>query len=450
MNLLPLILAKRAGYELDETQIHTFVNAVSTGATPDYQISAFLMAVFFKGMTRNERVALTRAMAESGETLDWSALSAPTADKHSTGGVGDKISLILAPLAVALGMAVPMLSGRGLGFTGGTLDKLESIPGFSTDLDRAAFAKQMAEIGCGLIGQSGSIAPADRKLYSLRDVTGTVESLPLIVSSILSKKIAAGPASLVIDLKVGRGAFMRDLASAQALGTALRETAHDFGRRCTVLFTAMDAPLGLTVGNRPEVVESLEVLAGNGPEDIRDLTLALTSEMALLAGLSATAHEAWSRATAALDDGSALRIFGDIVLAQGGRLDLQAKGWGMPAAAHRAVLTAPVAGHLVDPDARKVGRIAVDLGAGRQRAEDEVDGSAGIIFARPWGASLARGEEIAFIEGADPARVDRAAEALGDVLEVAADPPTPASLFLGILDDAGYHSWQRPDISRRS
>ncbi|MBN2172455.1 MAG: thymidine phosphorylase [Candidatus Krumholzibacteriota bacterium] len=438
MSLLPSILAKREGRALDETQIRAFVTGVTDGSLPDYQISAFLMTIFFRGMDRGETVMLTRAVAESGAVLDWSDLDRPTADKHSTGGVGDKLSLVVAPLAAVLGVAVPMLSGRGLGFTGGTLDKLEAIPGLRTRLDHAAFRRQVSALGCAFVGQSEDLAPADRRLYALRDVTGTIESTPLIVSSILGKKLAAGPRSLVIDLKVGRGAFMPDLAAAKALGRALRETAAAFDRPCSVIFSAMDAPLGRAVGNGPEVAEALAVLAGRGPAGVRDLSVELAAEMLRLAGASSDREAARAAAAAALDDGRALARFGEVVDAQGGRLGEPAAGWGLPAPAHRRAVTAAAAGHLPAPDAGRVGWLAVELGAGRRMAEDGVDPTAGIVFRRDWGERVAAGEELAVVEGCDAARVERAAEGLARILAPRPEPEPAPPLVLARLDEHGF------------
>jgi pyrimidine-nucleoside phosphorylase len=416
VNLLPLILAKRSGDRLSTGQIEEFVSSVARGDSPDYQVSALLMAIFCRGMDSEETVELTRAMAASGRQYDWYALRQPTVDKHSTGGVGDKVSLVLAPLVAALGAAVPMLSGRGLGFTGGTLDKLESIPGLRTRLDDGEFRRQMAELGCAFIGQSDGIAPADRKLYSLRDVTGTVESLPLIVSSILSKKIAAGPASLVIDLKVGRGAFMKELPEARELGQALRETAAAFGRRCSVLYTRMDAPLGFCVGNGPEVEESLELLQGGGEPGLRDLILALAVEMLFLARSDTSRTALLDECRAALVDGRALERFRAVVEAQGGRIDTDEPRGGLPAPAQVVELRAAEKGYLPHPDAEAVGRLAVALGAGRARAEDAVDPTAGMRFEKSWGEPVAAGELLARVMGGDRGRVDRVAEALAELI----------------------------------
>jgi len=441
VSLLPLILAKRDGRALSAEQIDGFVAALSRDELPDYQISALLMAIFFRGMSREETVTLTRAMAESGEMHDWDGLSRPTADKHSTGGVGDKLSLIVAPLAAAVGLAVPMLSGRGLGFTGGTLDKLDAIPGWDGTLGHAAFERQIRELGCAIIGQSEAIAPADRRLYALRDVTGCVESLPLIVSSILSKKLAAGPRSLVIDLKVGRGAFMTELHRARELGLALRETALAFGRRSSVLFTRMDAPLGRVVGNGPEVEEALDVLAGKGPADVRDLSRALTLEMAVLAREDEDRPALLREIDAALDGEQALETFLAMVAAQGGRLDRDAPGWGLPVAPHRLGFRARRDGVLLPPDARRVGELAVALGAGRSVATDGVDPTAGIRFGQAWGAALRRGDEVGVVEGRDRARVERAAAALEEIVTLGEEPTGETGLFLGLLDEQGFHPY---------
>ncbi|MCB9513760.1 MAG: thymidine phosphorylase [Candidatus Latescibacteria bacterium] len=442
MNLLPLIVAKRRGEALSAAAIDAFVAAVSDGSAPDYQISALLMAIVFQGMTEAETTALTRAMAASGEQHDWSTLPRPTVDKHSTGGVGDKLSLVLAPLVACLGAAVPMLSGRGLGFTGGTLDKLESVPGLATRLDTARFRRLVETLGCAFIGQSEGIAPADRRLYALRDVTGTVESLPLIVSSILSKKIAAGPSALVIDLKVGRGAFMPDLEAARALGAALRHTAGAFGRRCEVVYTRMDAPLGRAVGNRPELLEAIQLLRGQGPATLRELVLALAVPMLRLAR-GGDPNALAAECDAALDDGRALARFAEVLAAQGGRMDVTRDDAGLPAPAATEILRAAADGVLPAPDARVVGELCVALGAGRARAEDAVDPAAGIVFLEDWGAPVRAGQAIARVEASDASRAARCAEALAPLLTpdpVAAPAPAP---LLGVEDERGFRALGR-------
>lgn len=438
MSFLDTILTKRDGGAVGAREIADFVAGVSDESIPDYQISAFLMAVLCRGMNSEETAALTGAMASSGAMLDWDELGRPSADKHSTGGVGDKISLILAPLASACGLAVPMLSGRGLGFTGGTLDKLEAIPGFQTGLSIESFRRQVENIGCGIISQSAEIAPADKKLYALRDVTGTVESLPLIVSSIMSKKIAAGPANLVIDLKVGRGAFMDNLEAAKELGTALRDTALTFGRACSVLFTAMDAPLGFAVGNWAEVEESVDILKGEGPEDCRRLSIVLVAEMLFLAGVRKDRRTALSLARRALDDGQALKVFMDMVSAQGGSLDPGAERCGLAAPPYCQCVEMRSSGMLAAPQAADVGWIAVRLGAGRTLAGEEVDPRAGIRFLRDWGEDISKGDLIACVEGSDRERVGRAAEELQTVLAGAAPEPFESGAVLAVLDEAGW------------
>lgn len=439
MNALPLILAKREGRALDPVALRAFARAVAAGEVPDYQTSALLMAIYCRGMAADETVALTGAMAESGHLHDWSKLARPTVDKHSTGGVGDKLSLVVAPLVAELGAAVPMLSGRGLGFTGGTLDKLEAIPDFRTRLTAADFEAQVARLGCAFIGQSETIAPADRRLYALRDVTGTVESLPLIVSSILSKKIAAGPRALVIDLKVGEGAFMRDLTQGRALGAALRETASAFGLRCSVLYTRMDVPLGRTVGNRPELQEALELLGGGGPAVTRDLVLALAVLMLELAhGTARPALLADCRA--ALAEGRALDRFLAVVAAQGGRLAAERRDWGLPAPAATATVVASASGYLAAPGAAATGLLAARLGAGRARTDDGVDPAAGLVFLKDWGEFVAAGEAIAHIEGSDSARVEVAAAELTALLELLPEPPAAVPILLGLECDDGFRA----------
>jgi pyrimidine-nucleoside phosphorylase len=312
-----LIRKKRDGAELTDEELRFFIGGTTDGSIPDYQVSAMLMALFWRGMSDAELAVWADAMLHSGQVLDLSSIDKPKVDKHSTGGVGDKISIVLAPAVAACGVAVPMVSGRGLGHTGGTLDKLESIPGFNVHLSDEDFRRQVAELGVCLIGQTESIAPADKRLYALRDVTGTVESIPLIASSIMSKKLAEGIDGLVLDCKVGRGAFMKTRPDARALAKAIRVIGQAAGKQVSVLITAMDAPIGNNVGNAVEMAESIEVLKGGGPEDTRALTARLGGEMLFLGGVC-DAVEGTKRIEAALDDGSALDVFRSIVEAQGG------------------------------------------------------------------------------------------------------------------------------------
>ncbi len=438
MSFVSTIVAKREGRALESSAIADFVRGVTDGSLPDYQISALLMAILLRGMDAAETRALTVAMADSGRRYDWSDLDRPSADKHSTGGVGDKVSLILAPLAAACGLAVPMLSGRGLGFTGGTLDKLESIPGFETRLPEDRAREILRNEGLCLMGQTEELAPADRKLYALRDVTGTVESLPLIVSSILSKKLAAGPGALVIDLKVGRGAFMTDMPRARSLGEALRDTAAALGLPCSVIFSAMEHPLGRMVGNGPEVEESLEILAGGGPADLRELTLQLTAEMLHLAGLADSSQAGYEQSRMALDGGKALERFLSLVKAQGGRLKVKAEAWGLPRPDTILQIHADRDGFMPAPNARRVGIIALHLGAGRLRAEDPVDARAGIRFHRGWGEPVKKGDLLASVEGSDATLAEKAAEELREELVPESVAATQTPLVLARLDEDGF------------
>ena len=313
-----LIERKRDGGRLEDSEWHELIRAYAAGSVPDYQMSALLMAIFFRGLDRGETNALTDSMIESGGRLDLSHLGIARIDKHSTGGVGDKVSLILAPLMASLGVAVPMMSGRGLGHTGGTLDKLESIPGFRTNLSLAEAARQVEAIGCALIGQTREIAPADRKLYALRDATSTVEAIPLIAASIMSKKLAEGLTGLVLDVKQGSGAFMPDPQRAQTLARAMIQLGADRGCPVVALLTAMDRPLGFACGNAIEVRESIDALSGTGPSDLMEVTYALGAEMLMLAGVASSAAEAWRMMRSAIGSGRALAKFAEIIAAQGG------------------------------------------------------------------------------------------------------------------------------------
>jgi pyrimidine-nucleoside phosphorylase len=334
MNILEIIEAKKQGLELSAEQVRFAVDGFTADEFPVYQMSAFLMAVWFRGMTPDETAALTGAMLESGEQLDTGRLSGPTADKHSTGGVGDKVSLLLAPLAAACGLKVPMLSGRGLGHTGGTLDKLEAIPGYRIHMDNAGFLDTVEKVGCAIIGQSGSIAPADGRIYALRDVTATVDCVPLITGSIMSKKLAAGPRTIIIDLKTGSGAFMRGLDQARQLAEALVQTGRRYGRSMSVVFSDMDQPLGVAVGHAHETIEALAALRPDGrskaPGDLVDLTVDLTAEMVRVAGLRPDREQSYRLVEEVWDSGRAFTVMQQWVTAQGGRLEITARTSGWP------------------------------------------------------------------------------------------------------------------------
>jgi thymidine phosphorylase len=396
-----VIVAKRDGHALDDSQIDWVVDAYTRGVVADEQMSALAMAILLNGMDRREIARWTAAMIASGERMDFSTLSRPTADKHSTGGVGDKITLPLAPLVAACGVAVPQLSGRGLGHTGGTLDKLESIPGWRASLTNDEMMRQLEEVGAVICAAGSGLAPADKKLYALRDVTGTVEAIPLIASSIMSKKIAEGTGSLVLDVKVGTGAFMKELASARELAGTMVALGTDAGVRTVALLTDMNAPLGLTAGNALEVRESVEVLGGGGPVDVVELTLALAREM--LAGAGREDVDPADR----LADGSAMDVWRRMVAAQGGDPDAD-----LPVARHTEVVAAPATGTLTRLDAMAVGMAAWRLGAGRAQQGEPVQAGAGVeLHARP-GDRVTAGRPLLTLHTDEPERFPRALASL--------------------------------------
>jgi thymidine phosphorylase len=413
-----LIRAKRDGGRLAGTDIRWLIDAYTAGTVADEQMSALLMAIYFRGLDAGELRAWTRAMISSGERLELSGLAAPTVDKHSTGGVGDKVSLILAPLVASCGAAVPQLSGRGLGHTGGTLDKLESIPGWRATLSNADIIRVLSSTGCVICAAGDGLAPADRRLYALRDVTGTVESIPLIASSIMSKKIAEGTGSLVLDVKVGSGAFMPDLTAARELAQTMVDLGNAHGVRTSALLTRMDTPLGRAVGNAVEVQESVATLQGDGPADLVEVTLALATEMLELAGIDADP-------AAALADGRALERYRAMIAAQGGDPDAE-----LPSARHVTLLRAESAGWISALDARSVGVAAWRLGAGRARKEDAVSAAAGIICLVKPGDRVDAGQPVLELRSDEPGRFDRALEALAGALEIGPQPPEPAGLIL--------------------
>ncbi|KFE63517.1 Pyrimidine-nucleoside phosphorylase [Hyalangium minutum] len=389
-----LIKAKRDGRELDPDSIREFIAAYTRGDVPDYQMSAMCMAVFFKGLNPVELGAWTQAMLESGEVLDLSETPGIKVDKHSTGGVGDKVSLSLAPLAAACGVPVPMISGRGLGHTGGTLDKLESIPGFKVDLSVADYRRLVRDVGACLIGQTATLAPADKKLYALRDVTATVDCLPLIASSIMSKKLAEGIDALVLDVKTGSGAFMKRLEDSRALARTMIGIGTQMKRKVTALITDMDQPLGRAVGNALEVIEAVDMLRGKAPADYTEVTLALTAEMLVLGGKAANEAQARQLLQRAMDDGSALRKLKEIVQVQGGdplAIDDYSR---LPQAKATADVLAPGDGFVTGIDTEAVGLAAVALGAGRQRVDSRIDPAVGFTLLRKVGEPVKAGEPV--------------------------------------------------------
>jgi thymidine phosphorylase len=409
-----VIRTKRDAGQLSEQDITWLFEAYARGEVADEQMSALLMAIYFQGLDGAELRTWTAAMIASGDRLDLSGIKRPTVDKHSTGGVGDKVSLILAPLVAACGAAVPQLSGRGLGHTGGTLDKLESIPGFRTALTPAETIDVLATVGCVICAAGSGLAPADRRLYALRDVTGTVESIPLIASSIMSKKIAEGTSALVLDVKVGTGAFMKDRAKARQLAQTMVALGEEHHVTTRALLTRMDVPLGRAVGNAVEVEESVQALRGNGPPDLMEVTLALAAQMLELAGIDADP-------AAAVADGRAHETFRAMVIAQGGDPDAP-----LPRAAHvRKALPAPADGWVTRLDALKVGTAAWRLGAGRARKEDAVSAAAGVICLAKPGDQVRKGQPLLELRADEEDRFGPALAALAGAAAVGGQPPPP-------------------------
>jgi len=419
-----LIARKRDGGALGDDEIAALIDGFTGGRVADYQMSAWAMAVLFQGMTPKETAALTRAMRDSGRRARLPKKGRRAVDKHSTGGVGDKVSLCLAPLVAAAGVLVPMISGRGLGHTGGTLDKLEAVPGFRVDLSLDAFQRQVGKLGCALIGQTDDLAPADRRLYALRDVTGTVESVPLITASILSKKLAEDLDGLVLDVKVGRGAFMATEAAADELARSLRRVGREAGLRVTTVTSSMDAPLGRAVGNALETREAFEVIQGGGPDDLRELTLVLAAEMLRLAGVDGSPAAARRRLEGLLRDGVAARKMREVVAAQGGDDRVVDEPDRLPQAPTVRRLRAPDDGFIRRIDALEVGLAGVALGAGRARAEDPVDPAVGFVFHRKPGDRVRRGDLLVEVHGRERGgAIRRAADRVKRAVELGRRPP---------------------------
>ena len=413
-----IIAAKRDGAVLSDAAIDWVLGAYDRGQVADEQMSALLMAIFFNGLSQRELRTWTARMIESGERLDLAGLARPTVDKHSTGGVGDKISLVLAPLVAACGAAVPQLSGRGLGHTGGTLDKLETIPGWRATLTNEEILRQLDSIGAVICAAGGALAPIDRKLYALRDVTGTVESIPLIASSIMSKKIAEGTGALVLDVKVGSGAFIQDHARARELARTMVDLGREHGVATVAQLTDMNAPLGRTVGNAIEVAESVDVLRGGGPSDVRELTVALARTMLDLVGLDA-------EPAARLDDGSAYEVYRAMIAAQGGDPDAALATSGL-----LAVVAAPRAGFVSNVDARGIGDVAWRLGAGRARKEDPVSAGAGVRFLVVAGDVVEAGQPLFELYADDAAHLELGRAAMASAFGINDVPPAPRPLLL--------------------
>jgi pyrimidine-nucleoside phosphorylase len=398
VNALELIGRKRDGQEHAPEEIQFLLSGYLAGSIADYQMAAWLMAVCIRGMTPGETLALTQAMIASGEVLDLSAISGIKVDKHSTGGVGDKVTLIAAPLAAACGVKVPKLSGRGLAHSGGTLDKLESVPGLTVELTPERFIEQVRAIGIAVAGQSPRMVPADKQLYALRDVTATVPSIPLIASSVMSKKIAAGADAIVLDVKFGRGAFMPDVASAEELSREMVTLGEGAGRRTVALVTAMDNPLGRSVGNALEVQEALDALAGQGDDELLEVCLRVTREMCELAAIDADVERIWR-------SGAGREKFEAMLAAQGGHLEE-----GLPVAPVQVSISAERDGFVASIDALEIGLSAVDLGAGRHRKEDTIDHAAGFVITAPVGARVRKGDALVTVHARSRELVDRVSE----------------------------------------
>jgi pyrimidine-nucleoside phosphorylase len=429
MLALRLIERKRNGGRLEPGEWRALALAYAAGHVPDYQMAALLMACCLKGLDRGETVALTEAMLRSGETLDTSGLDRAAVDKHSIGGVGDKVSIILAPLIAAAGLAVPMMSGRGLGHTGGTLDKLESIPGFRTDLTLAATKKQLQSIHCAMIGQTSEIAPADKKLYALRGATGTVDYIPLIAASIMSKKLAEGLSGLVLDVKLGSGAFVQTLDDALVLGKLMIQLGHDHQCPTVALVTAMDRPLGRACGNALEVEEAIQGLTGDGPADLMDVTYALGVEMLMLGGFAGGRGEARATLEKLIRTGAAAEQFRKIIKAQGGDPKVVDDPGLLPQAKAVEIYAAARRGFIAGVEPRAIGRAIIDMGGGRSKMDDPVDPSVGLVITAKPGDWVEAGEPLGTIFARDRAGIETARQALGTAIRIADEAEPPLTLI---------------------
>jgi pyrimidine-nucleoside phosphorylase len=431
MRAVDVIMSKRDGRSLTREEIQFFVAGVTDGTLPDYQSSALLMAILLRGMTTEETAWLTDAMVHSGIRVDLAEIPGVKVDKHSTGGVGDKTSLILAPLAAACGVPVPMMSGRGLGHTGGTLDKLEAIPGFRVDLSLDEMKAALAKAGCAMIGQTAQIAPADKKLYALRDVTGTVESIPLISASIMSKKIAEGIDALVLDVKTGSGAFMKTEADSRRLAESLVSIGNASGVRTEAIITAMDAPLGRAVGNALEVIECIDVLKGGGSQDLVEVSVELAARMLVLGKIAPDKPSAERQVRSAIASGAGLERFRQIIEIQGGDPKVVDDYRRLPHVDDRHLVTAPRDGYLTGLDAELVGRGSVALGAGRDRVEDPVDFAVGILVVAKPGDAVREGDPVLELHFRDRAKLETAIQLTSRAITIGDQPPPARRLIVG-------------------
>ncbi|HKK94906.1 MAG TPA: pyrimidine-nucleoside phosphorylase [Anaerovoracaceae bacterium] len=438
MNMNDLILKKREGGKLNKGEIEYFINGYVKGDIPDYQASAFLMAIFFKGMDKEETYLLTNAMRYSGDTIDLSSIKGIKVDKHSTGGVGDKTTLIVAPLAAAVGVPIAKMSGRGLGFTGGTVDKLESIKGFRTSLEPEAFLKQVNEIGISVIGQTAHITPADKKLYALRDVTSTVDNFSLIASSIMSKKLAAGSDAIVLDVKCGNGAFVENIEDAETLGEIMTKIGSSAGRNTVAVITDMSQPLGKAVGNSLEVIEAIETLKGNGPSDITELSLVLAGIMINMGGKADSKEEGKKLAKEVLESGKALRKLKLMIEAQGGKGEVIDDYGLLPTSKHQINLLAKKSGYVNSIEARKIGLASQHTGAGRSTKEENIDLSAGIQLNKKVGDKISKGDTLATLHGDNEMKLINAlkeAEKAFYIKETKVETPELIKKIIGMTDE---------------
>lgn len=437
MRAYDIILKKRMGRELAKDETEFLVNGYMSGDVPDYQMAAFAMAVFFRGMTSRETADLTMVIVNSGERVDLSGIAGKKVDKHSTGGVGDKTTLVLGPLVAAAGVPVAKMSGRGLGHTGGTIDKLESIPGFNTALPREKFIDSVNRIKIAIGGQTGNLAPADKRLYALRDVTATVDSVPLIASSVMSKKIAAGADAIVLDVKTGSGAFMKTLEDAVELARAMVDIGTQVGKQTVALITDMNQPLGRTVGNAMEVAEAIECLGGGGPPDLRELCLALGSHMIHLAGAAESPRQARAVLEEILSDGRGLRKFRELVENQGGDPSCADDLSKLPQAGQIVDITAASAGYVSAIEAEQVGVAAMVLGAGRETKESNIDLAVGIKLHKKVGDEVETGESLATLYVNDETKTAQARDMVLGAYKIEPSPPVPRKLVMGIVTAEG-------------
>ncbi|MBR6015182.1 MAG: pyrimidine-nucleoside phosphorylase [Firmicutes bacterium] len=433
MNMYDIILKKREGGVLTTEEIDYLVKGVTDGSIPDYQTSALLMAILWRGMNKDETYALTRAMKVSGDVVDLSGIDGIKVDKHSTGGVGDKTTLIVAPLAAASGVKVAKMSGRGLGFTGGTVDKMESIPGFRTALEPSEFFAQVNKVGMSVIGQTAHVAPADKKLYALRDVTATVDNLSLITSSIMSKKLACGSDAIVLDVKCGDGAFMKNEEMATELSNMMCEIGKADGKKTVAVITDMNQPLGNAVGNSLEVIEAIEVLKGHGPKDIEELSLKLSGIMIYIGGHAKSADEGYEKAKKALESGAALEVFRKFVEAQGGNPGIVDDYKLFPQHSIEKEIKASADGYVAEIKAMGIGLASQHSGAGRATKEDVIDLSAGIYLSKKVGAAVKKGDVLATVYGNDESKVTKAAEEAEKAFKISDKAPNAPVLIKKII-----------------